>query len=57
MIEILQVFLTKEETEIFCHALEEYQVDRSEFIQYFKIIQAALERGETVSIKGNDNHG
>ena len=56
MIEKLQVYLTVEETEIFCHALEEYQLDRSEFIQYFKIIQAALERGETVSIKGNDNH-
>ena len=50
MIEKLHVHLTTEEIEIFCEALIEYQVDRSEFIQYFKIIQAALERGETVSI-------
>jgi len=55
--EKLQVHLTSSEVIEFCDALRGFQLDIGETIEYFEIIRAALERGETISIQRNDNHG
>jgi hypothetical protein len=56
MMEKLQVHLTTNEIFVLCEALLEYQLDR-ETISYFNQIREALQRGDTVSIQRNDNHG
>jgi hypothetical protein len=52
--EKLQVHLTSEEIAEFCDILLAYS---GGIWPYCDFIRSALERGETVSIQRNDNHG